>query len=368
MEGLAAPAPTLMDTLCQVQFTFTDAIRKAQGDALGMLGFGPAECGYDVISSGPYWRLRKYRSADGYGSADGQPSVLIVPAPIKRPYIWDLSPPVSAVRKCLDHHLRLYLLEWIPPAADGQPAGLNEYAGVAISACVAKLTSEAEGAKPFIIGHSLGGTLAAIFCALEQQGAKGLVLLGAPVCFSPGSSSFRDALISLFPNGLPEMEIFPGSLLSQVSALASPDTFIWARMRDAAASGIDLPAFDLRSRVERWALDEMPLPGQFVAEVFELLYRENRFCKGTLSIHDRMLGPSCVQIPALAIVNTADEVAPLSSVRPFLDAMPIRETRIIEYSGEAGVGVQHLAMLAGPQAHARIWPQIFSWLDAHHRP
>jgi hypothetical protein len=28
-----------------------------------------------------------------------------------------------------------------------------------------------------------------------------------------------------------------------------------------------------------------------------------------------------------------------------------------------GIGLQHLALLAGPQAHARIWPAIFTWLD-----
>ena len=37
----------------------------------------------------------------------------------------------------------------------------------------------------------------------------------------------------------------------------------------------------------------------------------------------------------LAIVNTADEIAPLNTVKPFLDEMPIKETRIIEYPGEA---------------------------------
>jgi polyhydroxyalkanoate synthase len=37
--------------------------------------------------------------------------VLIVAAPIKRPYIWDLTPAVSAIRYCLGAGLRVYLLE-----------------------------------------------------------------------------------------------------------------------------------------------------------------------------------------------------------------------------------------------------------------
>lgn len=360
MVGLTVPAFPFVDTLCLAQFTMTDTLRRAQGDALGLLGFGPHECDYKIILSGQHWRLREY------SHPDAQPSLLIVPAPIKRPYIWDLAPSISAVRYCLDHHLRVYLLEWMPPLANGQQAGLADYADRAISECIAKVSSEAQGAKPFLMGHSLGGTLAAIFCALEQQSARGLVLLGAPLCFAPGSSSFRDALVSFFPRQLPEAEIIPGSLLTQASVLASPDTFVWDRLRDAALSSIDPPALEMRARVVRWALDEVPLPGQLVNEIAQLLYRDNRFCRGTLTIRNRTLGPSSVQVPTLAIVDTADEIAPLNSIKPFLDKMPTKETRIIECPGEVGVGFQHLAMLVGPQTHARIWPEIFSWLKARY--
>ena len=39
--------------------------------------------------------------------------------------------------------------------------------------------------------------------------------------------------------------------------------------------------------------------------------------------------------------------------------------RITEYPGEAGVGLQHLAILVGRQAHATVWPDIISWLHGH---
>lgn len=345
-----------MDMFCQAQFTNMDTLRRSQGEALAVLGYGPHECNYRVILSGPHWRLRKY------DHHDSQSSLLIVPAPIKRPYIWDLAPSISVVRHCLDHHFGVYLLEWMPPLANGKQAGLADYADDAISQCVAEVAHDSAGSKPFLMGHSLGGTLAAIFCALKQDRVRGLVLLGAPLCFAPGSSRFRDALVLLFPRMLAEAEIVPGSLLSQVSALASPDAFVWARLRDAMQGVADPAALDVHVRVERWALDELPLPGLLVSEILRLLYHENRFCRGALMMRDGKLGPSSVRVPILAIVNTADEVAPLNSVKQFLDEMPAKKTRIIEYPGEAGVGLQHLALLVGRQARARIWPEIFSWL------
>jgi polyhydroxyalkanoate synthase len=55
--------------------------------------------------------------------------------------------------------------------------GLDEYV-LAISEAVATITAIAKGAKPHMIGHSLGGTLAAIYAAFQPKSIKGLVLLG----------------------------------------------------------------------------------------------------------------------------------------------------------------------------------------------
>ena len=75
-----------------LMFAFMDTLRRMQGATLEALGFGPAERGYRVLASGRRWRLRDY------ADPDAEPSLLIIPAPIKRPYIWDLAPSVSAVR------------------------------------------------------------------------------------------------------------------------------------------------------------------------------------------------------------------------------------------------------------------------------
>ncbi len=215
------------------------------------------------------------------------------------------------------------------------------------------------------MGHSLGGTLTAIFAALHADHLSGLVLLSAPLCFHPGASPFRDALATMLPSSLPDMEIVPGSLLSQLSALASPANFVWSRLWDAAASAGDPRASDIRPRVERWALDEVPLSGKLFNEIFQTLCRENRLCNGTLAIRRQVIRPSGLRLPTLAVANAIDQVAPPSSVAPFLEAMSGADTRLIEYPGEAGVVLQHLGILVGQDAFARIWPEIVSWIRSH---
>jgi len=338
------------------EFSAADAFRRMQGDMLALLGFGPVESPYRLAASGPYWRLRDY------GPANRSRSVLIVAAPIKRPYIWDLTPTVSAVRYCLGASLRVYLLEWLPAWGETCGVGLAE-CGEAISASLATIGSGAEADKPILMGHSLGGTLAAIYAATAPSTTRGLVLLSSPLCFRPDESAFRDALISLVPTPVSDLDPYPGSILSQASAAASPDTFIWSRLTDAILSAGDGRALDTHARIERWALDEVALPGKLVREIVDALYRENRFFRGTLNVGGETIGPSDLSVPILGVVNTADTVAPLASLSPIGDVVSSNEFHIIKYPGETGVCLQHLGILVGRQAFARIWPEIVKWIN-----
>ena len=149
------PIDTALDAFRTV-FGAVDVLRRIQGDAIASFGLGPSECAYRVVASAPYWRLRDY------GGQETSRSLFIVAAPIKRPYIWDLAPSVSAIRYCLRAGLHVYLLEWLPASRHTSNNGLTECA-LAISECAEKIAVESGDSRPFLMGHSLGGTLAAIY-------------------------------------------------------------------------------------------------------------------------------------------------------------------------------------------------------------
>lgn len=344
------------DDVAMDLFALMDDWRRMQGEALGLLGLGPTECSYRIIASGPHWRLRAYTDSDG------GPQILIVCAPIKRAYIWDIAPNASVVRFCLRHRLRVYLIEWSPLGPGGDRMGLDDYVD-AIGESVARLAEDGRGpARPFLMGHSLGGTLAAIFAALEPERLQGLVLLSSPLCFRRGTSRFGDALIAIVPPGLSNLTVVPGSLLSQLSVMASPETFLWSRLVDAALSASDVEAAEIHGRIERWSLDEVALSGRLVGQIERWLYREDRFCREALAIRKRTVGPSCLRVPTLAVVNASDAVAPPQSMTHFLDAVPGNSVRVIGYPGESGVCLQHLALLVGRKARLLLWPEIAAWI------
>jgi len=102
-----------------------------------------------------------------------------------------------------------------------------------------------------------------------------------------------------------------------------------------------------------------------VHQLIQWLYRENRLCRSELQIDGKLFGPQNISVPTLAVVNRTDDIAPLESIKPFIDAMPNKDVRIIEHWGEIGVSLQHLGILIGQKAHGQVWPEIISWINTH---
>jgi len=330
-------------------FENLDRLRRQQGALLDALGLGPVEAPYREVFKAPGVSLRRYGSGDESG-----PVVLIVPAPIKRPYIWDLAPEVSAVRRCLARGARVLLVDW-------QPApprfGLAEYGARLIRDCL----DAAGAARAVLLAHSLGGLLAAIFAALYPERVQGLALLAAPLHFGADTPVFRAMVAGLDADALPDA--LPGSFLSAASLHAAPDTFGAARLADALASFADPAAWRTHLQVERWALDEFALPRRLVAELAIRIVREDRFARGTLRIGRRSAAPSRLAAPLLCVVDPRCRLVPPAAVLPLVEAAGSRDKTVLHYEGDVGVSLQHVGPLVGRRAHALLWPRILDWIE-----
>src|SRR5512145_2486625 len=184
-------------------FEQLDRMRRAQGSFCDAVGLGPVETPYEAIHREPGISLRRY----GEGAQSG-PLVLIVPAPIKRPYIWDLAPEVSAVRRCLAAGARVLLADW-QPAPSG--FGLADYAERLVLSCLEAAKAE----RAVLLAHSLGGLFAAIFATLHPERVQGLGLLAAPLHFGADTPVLRAIVADLEAGDLPDA--LPGAFLSAAS-------------------------------------------------------------------------------------------------------------------------------------------------------
>src|SRR3546814_3933276 len=118
----------------------------------------------------------------------------------------------------------------------------------------------------------------------------------------------------------------------------------------------------LHLRVERWTLDEFPLPGRLFEEIVELLYRDDRFRRGDLKIAGQRAGPGTLSMPILTVVDPHSSIIPPKSVLPVVREAPSRNKRVLWYEGDCGVALQHVGVLVGPNAHRRLWSEILDWL------
>ena len=169
------PDPQAMPPwMLDLGFRLADRIRQGQGAWLEALGHGPVTTPAREIARAPGMRVLAYGAAPRNASDAARPPVLIVPAPIKRHYIWDLEPEASVVARLMAAGLAVHLIEWLDePEAMG---GLDDYAGHLIQIAAEAVARSFPGPL-VLLGHSLGGTLATIFAAGHPALVAGLVLL-----------------------------------------------------------------------------------------------------------------------------------------------------------------------------------------------
>jgi polyhydroxyalkanoate synthase subunit PhaC len=339
-----------------------DRSRQARGRMLDRAGYAPQTTPSTVIHAEPGLNLRRFAAAVEPGS--GAPAVLLVPAPIKRAYIWDLSPEVSVVRRWLERGYRVYQAEWAPLADESMDLGLADYADRLLRAAREAAMADSGQDGTVVAGHSLGGILAAIHACLYPEQVRATVLLEAPLHFEHAANCFAP-LVRATPDArqiAAQFRQVPGVFLNMMSAMAEPHAFQVERIMDRWLSLGDARALATHMRVERWTHDEFALPGRLFIDIVESLYRNDELMRGTLAINGRNVGPQALRTPLVSVYDPRSKVIPPAAVLPFHEAAASPRKLLLTYEGDVGVNLQHVGVLVGRNAHARIWPAIFDWL------
>jgi polyhydroxyalkanoate synthase len=340
---------------------FLDASRRRGGRALAAAGLGPHTTPSTVLPVAPGVQLRAYPSAP-----DDGPPVLLVPAPIKRSYLWDLEPEVSVVAHAVRSGLNPHLVEWADVPADDPGTGLDHYADTLLRACLDVLAARTGVRRVAVAGHSLGGTLAAILAARRPERVAALALLEAPLVFGDAAGSFAPFVATTPPSAIAHLARggVPGAFLDVVSAAAAPREFVLDRRLDLARSLPDPAAMRTHLRVLRWAGDEFRMPGALFRDVVERLYRADGFAQGTLEVAGERVGPSMLIAPLTTVIAPRSAVIPASSVVRVHEAAAATDKLLLDYHGDVGVALQHVGVLVGRRAHRDLWPRILDRLAA----
>lgn len=352
------PLPSLLRTGHDVATLLPQAVaapRRAQqmAAAAAEVGQTPSE----PIYTENKLELRRYEPIAGVEQTVDVP-VVIVYAIINRPYILDLQPDRSVVRRFLERGFDVYLIDWGEPSRLDAPLGFGDYADRYLGNCVEAVCDRTGSDAVNLLGYCTGGTFAAIFAALYPERVNALGLLAPVLDFDAEEGIFRiwgrddsfdpQQVIDTFGSA-------PGDLLEVEFSLLDPGEYYLARYL-RLLEHLDDETFVKRfARRLRWGADTVDVTGEIYRQFLMDLYRKNKLMTGELTLDGKLVDRSNVTMPVLDVLGTDDRFIPASASRPFMDAIPSDDTTVIEFP------TGHVGLSIADAAHEELWSQVCNW-------
>jgi polyhydroxyalkanoate synthase len=284
--------------------------------------------------------------------------ILVVYALINRPYILDLQPDKSVVRRLLEDGFDVYLIDWNEPSRLDQHLTLADYVNRYIDTCV-DVIQERDGLDAInVLGYCMGGTMSTMYAALHPENVRNLGLMATGLCFDDtggileqwGSNEYYDpgTVTETFGN-------VPAEFLAAGFAQMDPvDNSVtkYVRLYDSLEDEDQVEFF---ARMERWVRDGVDVAGEAYRQFIEDIYQGNKLYQNELYLDGNHVDISNLTMPVLQIVGSFDHLIPPEASKPFSDVIPSDDTDVFEFP------TGHVGMAVSGKAHADLWPRVATW-------
>lgn len=323
----------------------------------GGLETGEEPTAFDIVDVGPIHRLRRYAIGDRSG-----PPILLVPPLMLTADVFDVSPPVSAVRTLGGQGIDVWVIDFGSPEHEtgGLERTLADHVR-AVSAAVASVVEETDS-DVHLCGYSQGGMFCYQTAAYRRNaGVASVITFGSPINLrgavplgiSEGVAigGIRFVLDRVLRgNPVPGWATRTGfRLLDPVKALRQQLDFLVAlHDRDAL-----LP----REGQRRYLMGEgwVAWPGPALDEFMRQFLMHNRMLTGGFTVGDRPVTLADIECPILTFIGEVDDIAPPAAVRPIRQAAP--QADVYEVALAAG----HFGLVVSTSAQTASWPVVAQW-------
>lgn len=309
----------------------------------------------DVVWTHRKTTLYRYRSPNRTHPVP----VLLVFALINRPDIFDLRPGQSFVEFLLDEGFDVFLIDWGRPDDEDGDLGLADYVLDHLHWGIRETLREADEDELTLLGWCIGGTLCAMYGALEPSGpARNLVLLTTSVDTSFSNYTPWVGRDSFDVDGVAETQAaVPGPSIDWANKMLKPVTNFWSTYRRLWQQV--LAGEDVRDRYQpmaKWVADNPHFPARAFREWIAWMYKENRLARGTLRLRGRRVDLSAIEQNLLVVTAAGDHIAARPETVPLLEMVSSEDVTHLDRSGG------HIGLMAGSKARHEIWPDIADWL------
>lgn len=174
-DGMLNTQRELLDSVNQATRTFSIAPDRLEQIASVEVGQTPSE----VVYTENKLELLHYESQ----TETCEVPILIVYALINKPFILDLQPDRSVVRRLLEAGHDVYLIDWNEPSRLDRHLTLDDYVNRYIENCVDVVRERSDQESINMLGYCMGGTMSAMYAALHPEKLNALSLMAAGLCF-----------------------------------------------------------------------------------------------------------------------------------------------------------------------------------------
>ena len=330
---------------------------RLEAGARALPALGPVEVGAtpkSVVAKSERATLYRFRRQS---PASTKTPVLIVYALVNRPYMTDLEPDRSIVRRLLDAGLDVYLVDWGYPQDEDRRLSLDDYINRYLDGFVNHILSAHGISGLNLLGICQGGTFSICYAALKPEKVSNLITMVTPVDFhTPGnllSKWVRDIDVDLMVDTLGNI---PGSLLNWLFATLKPVRNGGGKMLEMIDS-IDNPdKLKTFLRMEKWIHDSPDQAGEAFRQFIKDFFQQNKLVEGGLKIGEHDVDLKDLKIPVLNIYAEQDHLVPPDASKALKALVGSKDYTELAFPGG------HIGIYVSGKAQATVTPAISDWL------
>jgi polyhydroxyalkanoate synthase subunit PhaC len=312
----------------------------------------------DAIYSQDKLIVYRYRPSDAAIKKDRvRVPLVICYALVNRPYMMDLQPDRSLIRRLLDRGVDLYLIDWGYPDGADRYLEISDYVSRYLPRCMEEVAKSSGFESVNLLGVCQGGTLSLCYSALYPKRVRNLITMVTPVDFRTPENLLTkwaehvdlDQLASATGN-------VPGEMLNALFLGLMPFRLNSQKYVDLMDHIDDPRALENFLRMEKWIFDSPDQPGEMFRQFMQWLVKENRLAKGTLELGGRAVNLKRVTMPVLNIYATQDHLVPPSASKPLERLVGTRDYSTHEFKGG------HIGIYVSGSAQRDVPERISTWL------
>lgn len=301
-------------------------------------------------------KLRLYRYAP-IGKATCNTPLLICYALVNRPYMIDLEPERSLLRRLLEQGLEVYVIDWGYPDAADRYLDLDDYINEYLNNCIDQVQTLSGQDKINLLGICQGGTFSLCYTALNPAKIKNLVTMVTPVDFHTpdnllthmAKSIDTDLVIDAYGN-------IPGSMLNDAYNSLMP-----ARLGVQKNLGMPNQLENAESalsflRMEKWIYDSPDQAGEAFRQFVKQFFQENRLIKAQAMIGEHQVNLSNICQPVLNVYGLSDHLVPPAASKALAKQVSSKDYEELAVKGG------HIGVFVSGKAQTIVAPKIAQWL------